>query len=71
MDSLITLGTVSAFSMAVMLMVVYELEERENAEDVGLHMRLHRIMNITHMFESTALILTVITIGKYFEGRAK
>lgn len=28
-------------------------------------------MNVTHMFESTALILTVISIGKYFEGKAK
>lgn len=30
--------------------------------------RSMQIMNVIHMFESTALILTVITIGKYFEG---
>jgi Cu+-exporting ATPase len=28
-------------------------------------------MNVTHMLESTALILTVISIGKYLEGKAK
>lgn len=28
-------------------------------------------MNIVHDYESAGLILTVITIGKYFEGKAK
>lgn len=28
-------------------------------------------MNVVQMLESTSLILTVITIGKYFEGEAK
>jgi hypothetical protein len=30
--------------------------------------RQERIMMISSMFESTALILTVITIGKFLEG---
>jgi hypothetical protein len=32
------------------------------------HMKMERIMNIMSLYESTALILTVITIGKFFEG---
>lgn len=32
---------------------------------------MERIMNIIHDLESAGLILTVITIGKYFEGKAK
>lgn len=28
-------------------------------------------MNITHDLESAGLILTIINIGKYFEGKAK
>ena len=29
---------------------------------------MEQVMDITHAYESTALILTVITIGKFFEG---
>ena len=34
-------------------------------------MRMEKIMMIVSMNESASLILTVITIGKYFEGKAK
>jgi Cu+-exporting ATPase len=66
MDSLVSLGSISAFIMSVMLMIVYGIENTEIQEsDME---KLDRIMMISSMFESTALILTVITIGKFFES---
>ena len=33
--------------------------------------RMEQIMDIVHDFESAGLILTVINMGKYLEGKAK
>lgn len=77
MDSLVTLGSVSAFIMSIMLLVTYyfqqliELDIQMRDAHNNLTDKHSQIMNIVHMFESAALILTVVTIGKYFEGRAK
>lgn len=32
---------------------------------------IKNIMSISHMFETSAIIITIIMIGKYFEGKAK
>lgn len=66
MDSLVSLGSLSAFIMSVMLTIAYGIEHYyfiENDEII-----LDRIMMIASFLESTALILTVITIGKFFES---
>jgi Cu+-exporting ATPase len=65
MDSLVSLGSISAFTMSILLMIAYQAESNSMTDSST---RSEQIMNITHMYESTALILTVITIGKFFEG---
>ncbi|CAD8121000.1 unnamed protein product [Paramecium sonneborni] len=72
MDTLLTLGSLAAFSMSLFLIIVYTIEGNQNQEEkMNQAMQLERIMNIIHDLESAGLILTVITIGKYFEGKAK
>ena len=50
--------------------VVYAVENTANREYTKEE-ESERIMNVIHDLESAGLILTVITIGKYFEGKAK
>jgi Cu+-exporting ATPase len=69
MDSLVSLGSLSAFIMSVMLTITYGIEHYNYVEEDDVI--LDRIMMIASFLESTSLILTVITIGKFFESRAK
>lgn len=76
MDTLLTLGSLAAYSMSILLIVVYALEDINDTDVTDTHKHdednlLEQVMNITHDFESAGLILTVITVGKYFEGKAK
>ncbi|CAD8173001.1 unnamed protein product [Paramecium pentaurelia] len=69
MDTLLTLGSLAAYVMSIFMLIVYTIEsENESTEKYD---QLERIMNVIHDLESAGLILTVITIGKYFEGKAK
>ncbi|HEM4765474.1 TPA: heavy metal translocating P-type ATPase [Streptococcus suis] len=61
MDSLIAVGTVAALVQGL-LMIAFLLMGKEVAMQ-GHHPELY--------FESAAVILTLITLGKYFEARAK
>ncbi|MCL4923031.1 MULTISPECIES: heavy metal translocating P-type ATPase [Streptococcus] len=61
MDSLIAVGTGAALVQGL-LMIVFLLMGKEVAMH-GYHPELY--------FESAAVILTLITLGKYFEARAK
>ena len=69
MDTLITLGSLSAFIMSVMMIALYQIQivNRFITADEKDGM----VMSISHMLESTGLILVIIKIGKYFEGKAK
>ncbi|CAD8196301.1 unnamed protein product [Paramecium octaurelia] len=72
MDTLLTLGSLAAYCMSLFLIVVYTLEGQNTEEETDCEeTQMERIMNIIHDLESAGLILTVITIGKYFEGKAK
>jgi len=73
MDALVTLGSFSAFILTVMLIIVYQIEISDSTKSLidQTSDRAAKMGYISHMLESTALILTVITIGKYYEGKAK
>lgn len=65
MDSLIALG--SAASMAWSVVGLYRMAWAAGAGDMeALHMAGHDLY-----FDSAGMILTLITLGKYFEARAK
>ena len=65
MDSLIAIGSGAAFIYGVY--AIYAIAHSLGHGDVmGAH---HFAMNL--YFESAAMILTLITLGKYFEARAK
>lgn len=70
MDTLLTLGSLAAYIMSIFMTVVYAVENTANREYTKEE-ESERIMNVIHDLESAGLILTVITIGKYFEGKAK
>ncbi|RVU54633.1 copper-translocating P-type ATPase [Anaerosphaera multitolerans] len=65
MDSLIALGSSAAFIYGIMVM--YKM-----AYGFG-HGNIEEVAHFGHdlYFESTAMILVLITLGKYFEARAK
>lgn len=65
MDSLIALGSSAAF-----LYSVYALYKISYALGRGDHATVHHFM-MSLYFESAAMILTLITLGKFFEARAK
>jgi len=80
METLITLGSLSSFIMAVFLIVGYGIENtsksylEDNAQlsysDKEAERR-SQILMIVEMFETTSLILAIITIGKFLEDKAK
>lgn len=65
MDALVALGSAAAFSYSTY--AVYAMSAELLAGDfMGAHHRLHDLY-----FESAAMILTLITVGKLLEARAK
>ncbi len=65
MDSLIALGSAAAAAYSVV--GVYRMAWSVGASDmVGLHAAAHDLY-----FDSAGMILTLITLGKFFEARAK
>lgn len=77
MDTLITLGSLSALAMAFFLLGLYTVQglfDRSRATAGQDHIdmiRIHNIMTIDSMLETSALILAIITVGKYLENKAK
>lgn len=71
MDTLLTLGSLAAYIMSIFMAIVYTVEDSNDTEQHNEEEYVERIMNLIHDLESAGLILTVITIGKYFEGKAK
>ena len=65
MDSLIAIGSTASFAFGIF--VIFQLAYGFSINDMDL------IMKYSHdlYFESAAVILTLITLGKYFEARAK
>ncbi|MBN1623108.1 MAG: heavy metal translocating P-type ATPase [Clostridia bacterium] len=65
MDSLIAIGSAAAFAFGVF--VIFQLAYGFSINDMKL------VIHYSHdlYFESAAVILTLITLGKYFEARAK
>lgn len=65
MDTLIATGSMAAFIYGIF--VIYQLAYGLGHGDM---MRIHSYMHDLY-FESAAMILTLITLGKYFETRSK
>lgn len=65
MDSLIAVG-----SSASMIYGIYALYKLSFAAGIGDHETLHHFRHNLY-FESAVMILTLITLGKYFESRSK
>ncbi|MGD9475441.1 MAG: heavy metal translocating P-type ATPase [Eubacteriaceae bacterium] len=65
MDSLVAVGTTAAFAYGII--VLYALAYGFSYQDTML---IHQYSHSLY-FESTAVILTLITLGKFFETRAK
>lgn len=61
MDTLVSLGSVSAFAYSTVMLFVMMAKEGSEA-----HAYLHELY-----FESAAMILTLITVGKLLEAKAK
>lgn len=65
MDTLVALGSFASFAYSVC--VLYAMSADAMASDIGMmHERLHELY-----FESAAMILVLITVGKLLEARAK
>ncbi|KAM3127424.1 hypothetical protein pb186bvf_020457 [Paramecium bursaria] len=73
MDTLLTMGTLSAFFMSIFLIIIYTTQNcLSHTYMKNNHMeKMDQIMDIINYFESAGLILTVVTVGKYLEGKAK
>ncbi len=65
MDTLVALGSGAAFSYSVYVLFVLS-----DAVMNGDHVRMHEYMHEFY-FESAAMILTLITVGKMLEARSK
>lgn len=65
MDTLVALGSFASFGYSV-----YELFLMSNAQMAGDHAQAHAYLHELY-FESAGMILTLITVGKMLEARAK
>ncbi|KAL4490313.1 hypothetical protein ABPG72_004352 [Tetrahymena utriculariae] len=77
METLVALGSLSAAIMSIFLIIIYFIEIEDAPDNMG-HMSDHeksdrkmKIEEIVHMLETAALILSIVTIGKYLEGQSK
>lgn len=67
METLIALGSISAFSLFLFFAGSYTIEYINN-EIVNFPMA---VMDINDTLTSSAIIVLVVTIGKYFESKVK
>ena len=65
MDSLVALGSSAAFLYGVFA-VIMMIKSTLNGDTEGLHHYSHQLY-----FESSAMILTLVTVGKFLESRSK
>jgi cation transport ATPase len=67
METLIALGSISAFSLFLFFMIRYTLEYAKGEKsDMAM-----AIMDINEALTSASIIVLVVTVGKYFEGEVK
>jgi hypothetical protein len=67
METLIALGSISAFALFLFFVVRYSIEYYQGTLD----MVDMAIMDINEALTSASIIVLVVTIGKYFEGKVK
>jgi cation transport ATPase len=74
METLVTLGSLSAFIMALFVIISYTIQEENDPDHNDMLIKKNKmdrhmkIVMIVHMFETSALILAIVTLGKYLEG---
>ena len=67
METLIALGSISAFSLFLFFLGRYTIEYlNDEIKDYPM-----AIMDINDALTSTSIIVLVVTVGKYFEGKVK
>ena len=75
MDTLVTLGTAAAIIMSIFLLILYSVEEgfttKVEYNEEGDDKRVEKIEKLKFLMETAVLLITIITIGKYIEGKAK
>lgn len=80
METLITVGSLASFIMAVFLIIGYSIENTSETNKIKEktmtqgqieYNRREQILIIVEMLETTSLILAIITIGKFLEDKAK
>lgn len=67
METLIALGSLSAFALFLFFIVRYSIEYY-NGSEIMIDMA---IMDINEALTSASIIVLVVTVGKYFEGKVK
>jgi cation transport ATPase len=70
METLIALGSISAFALFLFFVVRYSIEYYQGKLDM-VDMVDMAIMDINEALTSASIIVLVVTIGKYFEGKVK
>ena len=63
MDVLVALGTTAAFLMGTMMILLY-LGGYEHSDD-------KHYLESAHSFETAAVLISIILLGKYLESRSK
>ncbi|EAR85040.1 E1-E2 ATPase family protein (macronuclear) [Tetrahymena thermophila SB210] len=77
METLVSIGCFSSLLLTVFLLLTYFFEDYNEVlgsnqlTDQQKHSRSMKISEIVHMMESASLILAIITLGKYQEGKVK
>jgi P-type Cu+ transporter len=67
MDVLVMLGTTSAWTYAMVLIIVgYSYEDREDETRYMMAVEAH-----AHMFEISSVLITIILLGKFLESISK
>jgi len=67
METLIALGSISAFALFLFFLGRYTIEYVNDQ----INMPHKAIMDINDSLTSASIIVLVVTIGKYFEGKVK
>lgn len=66
METLIALGTFASMVMAIYLSIINSINVATNSND-----NMTNMMEVATMLETACLILTIINLGKFLEGKAK
>ena len=71
METLIAIGSFSSLMMAIFLFVIFLFKDYYSNKRINDSERIEKIKEIINLLGSSGIILIIVSIGKFFENKAK